>query len=414
MAAMRNQSTSATSPPDVFRSTLDCSMTNQKTNKPIRVAICYRVMQDWRVPVFSRLSKRTGIELCVFHGEDFGNSKVVNFSGEIDFPAKQLRSLKLAFKTRNGPAYIPYNLGLWDALKTFGPDVIITEGASNALNNRTCFRFARRYNRKIVQWGLGRLRGRKPSFARRLLDHLFFRSIERNSDAAIAYSSTGAEYYRDLGFPDSSIYVAVNTVDTEARQAQARRYVKEAGLPFPSPVPDQFNILFVGAITYNKGVDLLLRVFVRLANESDTARLTLVGDGILRSEMETLAKECGIEERIQFVGHVAKDIAPYFCDASVMVMPGLGGLAVSDALCHGVPVICGIGDGSEVDLVTGENGQILDPLTEETLFKALKTLMESPSMQKSWRDAAPKIIAEKYNIDAYVREIERCVFEVAS
>ncbi|MFI8667209.1 glycosyltransferase [Qipengyuania sp. NPDC077410] len=378
----------------------------------IKVAVSYRVMQSWRVPVFSRLSKCDGIDLCVFHGEDFEGSKVVNFSGPLDFKTKEFRSLKFSFSTLNGPAHLPFHFGLWSALKAFDPDVIITEGASNALNNLICFAFARRNGRKIVQWGLGKLRGRKPSIARRALDAAFFRKIESNSDAAIAYSSLGAKYYSEAGISPHRIYTAVNTVDTVGRQAKAKICALGSGMPWPSEPPEEFNILFVGALTYNKNVELLLKVFARLVEEIDDAFLTIVGDGILRADLEAIASELGIDKKVCFTGHLGDEITPYFLNATVMVLPGLGGLAVSDALCHGVPVICGIGDGSEADLVTTENGEILDPLTENTLFDALKRLHRSPVKQRTWRANSIKVIEEKYNIESYVFELERCVREV--
>lgn len=380
----------------------------------LKVAVSYRVMQSWRVPVFSRLSKKPDIDLCVFHGEDFGKSKVVNFKGRLDFKAEKLSSFRLTFRTGNGTVHLPFNFGLWKALKRYDPDVIVTEGASNAFNNLICYVYARLYRRKIVQWGLGQIRGRTPSWPRRIMDMAFFRYIERSSDAAIAYSSIGADYYRNIGLPADRVYIAVNTVDTAARQAAARAYALESGRDWPSARPKRFNILFVGALTENKNVDVLLRVFARLNKEFHDITMTIVGDGDQREELEGLASNLSIDKEVSFVGHVSEDIAPFFFDATVMVLPGLGGLAVSDALCHGVPIICGIGDGSEVDLVTSENGKILDPLNEETLFGSLRKLYLDPEMQLSWRKHSMKVIQEQYNIKNYVEKLERCVRDLAS
>jgi glycosyltransferase involved in cell wall biosynthesis len=370
-------------------------------------------MQSWRVPVFSRLAKRPDLDLCVFHGETFANSKVVNHSGEVDFAARSLKTLKVNFKTSNGPVHLPLNLGLWGALREFNPDVIVTEGASNAFNNLICFIYARVHGRRIVQWGLGRIRGRKPSLFRRLMDLAFFAFIERNSDGAVAYSSLGASYYKEIGVPEDHIFTAVNTVDTDARQSAAEAYALLQGRSWPSPPPAQFHILFVGALTHNKGVDILLKAFARLVADGHDPRLTIVGDGVLRGEFEALALQLGVQDRTRFAGHVSGDIAQYFLDATVMVLPGLGGLAVSDALCHGVPVICGVGDGSESDLVNGRNGRILDPLNEQTLTEVLRELQSSPALQKEWRDHARDVIVNQYNIHSYVASIEDCIKKVA-
>lgn len=376
----------------------------------IRVAVSYRVLQTWRVSVFSRLSKLDGIDLCVFHGETFEGSKVKNHTGPLDFKTVQLPTLKANFNTRNGPVHLPVTIGLWRALRQFDPDVIITEGASNAFNNVVCYLFARRKGCKIVQWGLGKLKGRTLSLPRRIMDMLFFRYIERNSDAAIAYSSIGAEYYLGLGMPKERVFVAVNTVDTEARQAMARQVAQNG---FPSPVPEQFNILFVGALTRTKNIDMLVRCFAAFAQDKIDARLTIVGDGEFMQELVSLAATLGISTKTEFSGHVHEGIAHYFLNATVMVLPGLGGLAVSDALCHGVPVICGIGDGAEADLVDGSNGQILDPMNIGTLQQTLERLYADRDLQASWRAAAPKVIEGTFNVHTYVAELSRCIHEVA-
>jgi glycosyltransferase involved in cell wall biosynthesis len=190
-------------------------------------------------------------------------------------------------------------------------------------------------------------------------------------------------------------------------------FARSAGKKWPSPVPEKFNVLFVGAITHGKNIELLVRVFGRLHREDATAKLTIVGDGDHRSNLESLVQELGLNNSINFVGHVSDGIARYFYDATVMVMPGLGGLAVSDALSHGVPVICGVGDGSEMNLIDGSNGRVLSPLDEESLFSTLSELRSNNSLQKKWRENASKIVVEKYNITNYVSVIADCIRKVA-
>ena len=376
--------------------------------KTIKGAISYRVLQSWRVPIFSKLSKMDNIELMVFYGADFRASKVRSHSGTLDFAACKLKTINVVFRSSNGKVELPIHLNLWSNLRGFDPDIIITEGASNAINNLQCFIYARFFKKKIVQWGLGAIQGRKESVSRKILNFLFFDWIERSSDSAIAYSSAGARYYIDQGFSPERVFIAVNTVDTGQRVHDLKMFAKQKKLSLPSPVPDIFNILYVGALSENKGIPLLLTVFKRLHAQHSNISLTIVGEGPLREMIERFVRDNGLADRVFLAGHVSEQIAKYFYYASVKVMPGLGGLAISDALAHGVPVICGIGDGSELDLIDGSNGQILDPLTESTLFFALKDLIFDKSRQGEWRRNCSKAIT-KYNTDNYVNEIVRCI-----
>lgn len=359
--------------------------------------------------MFSRLAASDRIRLLVIYGEDFAGTKVVNMADSPDFETAKLPSLKLSFKTANGSAYIPMHRGLWKELSRFRPNIIITEGASNALNNLVCFVFAKLNGCAIVQWGLGEIKDRRRSFARLCLDLLFFRYIERHSDAAIAYSSRGAEYYKRIGLSVEKIFTAVNTVDTNKRMSKAKALAVQQGRGWPVAPPSSFRIIFVGALAENKGVDLLLRAFAKFSFELKEVYLTIVGDGPLRAELEGQARELGISGLVEFAGHQSEEIGKYFLDSTVMVMPGLGGLAVSDSLAHGVPVICGVGDGSEADLIDGSNGRILDPMTEETLVAELKGLKENRKIQEKWRENSIKRIKEEFNIEAYVSEMMKCI-----
>lgn len=371
-------------------------------SRPIRVAVAYRVLQAWRVPVFERLAATPGIELHVLHGEEYEGSKLRNHAGPVGFQTTCLHTLRFRMRTRNGTARIPVQIGLWRALKRLSPDAVITEGASHLLGNVTSYLYCGLHRKPLIQWGLGRLFGRDTSRSRKLVDALFFRHVERHSQAAIAYSSRGVDYYREIGLPAEAVFLAVNTVDTERRIAEMLRYCAEQGLPYPSPVPATFKVLFIGALTEGKNVDLLLAAFARLLAHEPDARLQIIGDGDGRAALEALAANLQIAERVEFLGHKSSGIAPYFYDTSVMVMPGLGGLAISDALCCGVPVFCHIGDGSEVDLVDDGSGAILPEMTAETLCDALVALAGDPARQADLRRGALSKIEHQHNIGTYV------------
>ncbi len=231
--------------------------------RTIRVAIAYRVLQEWRAPVFAKLAKSEDITLKVFYGEDFPGTKVVSTSLPVDFDSQKLRTTRLRARTPYGSAHFPIHHNLYSELRGFGPDVIICEGPSNFVNNIVCFLYAKSHRRALVQWGLGEIEGRKRSAHRKILD-LVFAPVERFSDGAIAYSSFGAKYYIRRGIREDRVFTAVNVVDTESRLANFKEYCARNGLPYPSPLPDRFCLLFVGALTAGKRVDVLLHAFARL------------------------------------------------------------------------------------------------------------------------------------------------------
>ncbi len=377
----------------------------------IRVAISYRVLQAWRVPVFKRLSEIDNIDLCVFYSDDFEGTKIKSFTGKTQFKSVKLPSKQFSFKTKNGRAYIPYNPTLYSELKKFKPDVIIVEGASNLLNNIVGFLFAKVNNKKIIQWGLGEIEGRKKSLHRKIVN-IFFNTIEKKSDAAIAYSSYGANYYAQVGLLKESVFTAVNVIDTEKRLLEFKAYCFKNDLPYPSPVPVHHNLLFIGSLSENKNIEILIDSFKIISNYYDV-HLTIVGDGDLRPKLESMVTSYNLNGKVKFCGH-QNSVSSIFYNTSIMILPGLGGLAISDSLIHGVPVVCTIGDGCEKDLINGRNGIIIKNMNKENLTLCITEILDSNDKLNNMREEAQKFEYSDFNIYNYVQVIYKAIDYVVS
>ena len=113
-------------------------------------------------------------------------------------------------------------------------------------------------------------------------------------------------------------------------------------------------MLFVGRLQKRKRVDDLLQACAALPPTLQP-RLVIVGDGPERVSLESLAKTVYPSAEFPGARHGA-ELASYFSAADLFVLPGTGGLAVQEAMSHGLPVIMGQGDGTNDDLVRPANG----------------------------------------------------------
>lgn len=349
-----------------------------------------------------------GLEVRFFIGPDMTGTKVVSGRDLTGLDVRVVKTAHLPFATINSEGLIPFPVGLWGALREYRPDVVVCEGASHIVANCIAFVFCRAHRIPIIQWGLGELKGRQRSWQRRIVD-IVFQRLEGSSDAAIAYSSFGAHYYRRVGVHPKRVITAVNVVDTDQRWLELREFAEARALPVPSPVPEVFRIVFVGTITQAKRVDLLLTAFGDLLKRVPAAELTVVGGGDQLSAMRDLARRLNIQDNIEFTGPQHGSLARFFYAASVCVMPGLGGLVVSEALSHGVPVIAALGDGSESDLINGKNGQVLSCVTSEILSSTLAELAMDRRRQEEWRANSRAVIEARYNTSSYVNAIAECI-----
>jgi glycosyltransferase involved in cell wall biosynthesis len=154
------------------------------------------------------------------------------------------------------------------------------------------------------------------------------------------------------------VHVVPHGVDPRLfRTDAARRSETRARLG----LANAFVFMSVGAMTGNKGIDTLLRAFVRIAATSADARLVLKGADdlyasrdLLRAQLDTLpaADRETVAARVVYLGErqPARDIADLLRAADCYVSPYLAegfNMPVLEAAACGVPVICTAGGATE-------------------------------------------------------------------
>lgn len=200
----------------------------------------------------------------------------------------------------------------------------------------------------------------------------------------IAYSQRGADEYAHQGFPIDYLFVAHNSVSPAPTWQRPQR---------SETFGEQPCVLFVGRLQARKNVDLLLGACAELQN----VRLVIVGDGPEREALEALAEE--IYPSAEFAGaRHGEELKAYFAEADLFVLPGTGGLAVQEAMSHGLPVIVAQGDGTQDDLVREGNGWQIPPDDFEALVAAMKDALSDTARLRRMGDESYRIVKEEINI----------------
>jgi glycosyltransferase involved in cell wall biosynthesis len=270
-------------------------------------------------------------------------------------------------------------------LEDWDPEILIMEANPRYLLNRNAIRWMQERGRPVIGWGLGAppLRGPLASLRR-----LARANALRRFDLLIAYSTMGADQYRALGFPEDRVLVAPNAVSPPPAPLQQRA----------PPVDRPLRLLFVGRLQERKRVDLLLRACAELENTPD---LWIIGDGPARAGLERLASD--VYPRASFSGSQHGHALDWFFEqADLFVLPGTGGLAVQQAMAHGLPVIVAEGDGTQNDLVAGGNGWLVPPSDLDALTETMREAIVDPRRLQNMGARSHQLVAERYNIDTMV------------
>ncbi|MBL4765813.1 MAG: glycosyltransferase family 4 protein, partial [Colwellia sp.] len=137
------------------------------------------------------------------------------------------------------------------------------------------------------------------------------------------------------------------------------------------------KLLFIGRFEYWKGVQICIKSLVDLKyNYSEmNVRLTLIGEGVYKKELQTLAKVLGVDSMIDWHSWMEQSkLAEFYSSHDVFLFPSLhdsGGMVVLEALAASMPVIC-LNLGGPATIITESSGVVIDSnLSEEKICQKI-------------------------------------------
>ncbi|MFP6624729.1 MAG: glycosyltransferase family 4 protein [Myxococcota bacterium] len=374
---------------------------------PFSLAILQRVCTSYRLELFRRLAAHPELRVRVFLGDDLPDSKVRSTADFADLDVVKLPTRWFGL----GRRVLPRHRGLASALRDFDPDVILSEGDSHFLAFLTAARVrSERPGRALVHWGLGGLP--RPDGGR--LVNRLKRPLQARADAFLVYSSFGRDTLEQIGHPPERIVVAVNVSDTDRHLAAAAALADtRAEARAALGLRDRFTVISIGAMDANKRIDVLIDAVADL----DPARvgLLVVGGGVGLEALRSNVSRRGLEN-VVLVGAVPPaDLARYYRAGDVLALPGRGGMVISEAMAHGLPVIVHQADGTETDLVRdGETGVRLGSGSAEDFRGAIERLAADPEGSARMGETGRRLVDQELNMGAMVdRILEVCRIALA-
>ncbi|SMY06880.1 glycosyltransferase [Flavimaricola marinus] len=146
--------------------------------------------------------------------------------------------------------------------------------------------------------------------------------------------------------------------------------------------PPGQDLLFVGRLAAVKGVPVLFEALAEARTSLPNLRLTLIGDGLDRPALETLAKSMGLSDAITFAGYKNQtEVAEALAKADLLVLPSFAEgvpVVLMEAMAAGKPVVATQvgGVGELVD--SGHTGHLVPPGDGRALAKAIRDSLSDP------------------------------------
>ncbi len=226
----------------------------------------------------------------------------------------------------------------------------------------------------------------------------------RKYDEVILVDPSQKQYFVNRGFSEDRLTIVRNGVDTNLFRPDIRK----------RPDDDITDFVYVGRLSYDKGVHILLDAFQDYHKENPKSRLTIIGDGMLKHQIDDIEHNGSIN----WIGVIDHEMIPNILQRmDAFVIPqNIGGLGLSvmEAMSCGLPVIT-TAIGETVNLLGNHEGILVKPKSVPAVVDAMRILSEDKKLRETMGNNCRKKIEDQYSWqnqiglieDVYRRAIER-------
>ena len=234
-------------------------------------------------------------------------------------------------------------------------------------------------------------------------------ALMRRFDHLIAVSHATKNEMVAAGLPPDLISVIHNAIDTDA---WSPRYAtiglkEELGLEHANPV-----IGYVGRIMPEKDLETWLRAAALVAQRYSEAQFVLVGegrDGDTLGQLQRLATELGIAERVHFPGY-RTHLLPVYGSFDLFVLSsrreGLPN-SILEAMAVGLPVVTTDVAGTSELVLDCQTGYVVPQGDVDRLAHAMVTLVADTQLRQRMGQAGRERIEREFSFTHRLQRIEK-------
>ena len=151
-----------------------------------------------------------------------------------------------------------------------------------------------------------------------------------------------------------------------------------------------YDLIYVGRLTYQKNPQRLLRLCARLKQDKPDLKVAIVGTGELEEELKALSQELNLEDTVHFLGFQPNPIKMVACSKAMILTSRWEGtpMCALEAMALGTPVVSTPSDGMKDLLTDGVSGYLTE--SDEQMAKDLLKIFAQPEHRQFLAENARK------------------------
>jgi glycosyltransferase involved in cell wall biosynthesis len=174
----------------------------------------------------------------------------------------------------------------------------------------------------------------------------------------------------------------------------------------------KFCVLYVGRISPEKNVNILIKAFIPFAEKNPEASLIIVGQGIKREALEIMARESSVSAQIKFlgpfIGENRKKLFDIYHASDLFVMPSTSetqSMVTLEAMAAGMPIALARA-GALPELALGHDNILFAPDNPRELEKIIEYFYAHPEIRQEMGQEAKNFV-KKFTVEAMADQWEK-------
>lgn len=239
-------------------------------------------------------------------------------------------------------------------------------------------------------------------------DHKLLTNFWQNEPVTVPSRALKKRYIDGYGFDPEQIQVIHNSIAPgyHVDEALVSQFKQDM---FSNP--DLFYVMYVGRLSYEKGVDVLIKSIPRVKGQESGIAFCIFGSGEEEKKLKKLCRKHSLDPSRLFYG-TNPNINELLSLADVSVLPSRienFSLFALESLRAGTPVVASNVGGMPELIEDRKTGLLVEPESPDDLAEGILKMYQDKKMRKQFARRGRERLTEQFSIDAFHRSyIQKC------